>query len=197
MGYVPTIALIGPESSGKSTLARYLSDKFGYVAIDEYAREYLVRLNRPYSLNDVLHIYNHQTEKQIECLKGNPPGIVADTEGINIKVWCEEVFGESPIWLDGMIELHYYDLYLLTAPDIPYVPDPLRENPGRGEYFFNRFKDELDKRKLPYVVISGHWGERCQMAMDAIVERGLDTLYFRTKKTKTKSKIVRQKKKST
>lgn len=164
------IALIGPESSGKSTIAAYVSARFGFELVSEYARQYLGLLDRPYILNDVLYIYEQQTALELELLRGSPKGVVADTECINGLVWCEEVFGAAPLWFENQIRSRPYDLYLLTTPDIPYETDPLRENPGRGPYFFDRYRMELKKRGLPFSIISGDGEARMQLAEKTVQE---------------------------
>lgn len=164
------IAMIGPESSGKSTIAAYISASFGFELVSEYARQYLGSLDRPYVMADVLYIYEQQMSLELELLRGAPKGVVADTEFINGLVWCEEVFGASPQWFDNQIRSRPYDLYLLTTPDIPYETDPLRENPGRGSYFFERYRTELEKRGLPFSVISGDGEARMQLVEKTVQE---------------------------
>lgn len=164
------IALIGPESSGKSSIATRLADHFGYVLVEEYAREYLARINRPYTLNDILLIYRHQFAAEQQCFALGTSGIIVDTECINGKVWCEEQFSSSPEWFTQMIETSPYDLYLLTSPDIPWVADPLRENPGKGHYFFERYKQELELFNLNYAVVSGLDAQRFTAAVKAVEE---------------------------
>lgn len=149
------IALIGPESTGKSTIAAHISAKFGLYLVSEFARDYLQALSRPYELSDILLIYEKQMALEMEFLSKSSKGIVSDTECINGLVWCDELFGISPPWFENQIQSKPYDLYLLTAPDIPYESDPLRENPGRGAYFFQRYQQELEKRGLPFSIISG------------------------------------------
>lgn len=157
------IAMIGPESSGKSTIAAHISNCFGFTLVSEYAREYLGALSRPYELSDILHIYQKQMELELELLIKSPKGIISDTECINGLVWCNEVFGTTPPWFEDQIRNKPYDLYLLTSPDIPYEADPLRENPGRGAYFFERFMQELKKRGLPFSVINGEGATRLNL----------------------------------
>jgi NadR type nicotinamide-nucleotide adenylyltransferase len=164
------IALIGPESSGKSTLAAYISAKFNFVLVSEYAREYIGALDRPYIQSDVRRIYEKQLALEMEHLLVFPKGLVSDTECINGLVWCEEAFGSAPSWFENQIQSKPYDLYLLTTPDIPYEADPLRENPGRGMYFFNRFQKELEKRGLTFVVISGDGETRLRLVEKTIQE---------------------------
>ncbi|MFN9596839.1 MAG: AAA family ATPase [Bacteroidota bacterium] len=164
------IALIGPESSGKSTIAAHIAARFDFVLISENARQYLGALNRPYALSDVLHIYEQQMAFESEQLHGLPKGLVSDTECINGLVWCEEAFGSAPSWFENQILSKPYDLYLLTTPDIPYEADPLRENPGRGMYFFDRYQKELEKRGLPFIVISGDGETRLRLVEKTIQE---------------------------
>jgi nicotinamide riboside kinase len=162
------IALIGPESSGKSSIAKRLSVHFGFSLVDEYARAYLTKINRPYTLNDILLIYRHQMVCEQQLCKKHPNGIIADTECINGKVWCEEVFNMTPDWFTQMVRDFPYDHYLLTAPDIPWVADPLRENAGRGNYFFERYKKELEFFKLNFSIIDGVGEQRFQAAIGAV-----------------------------
>ena len=164
------IALIGPESSGKSTIAAHIAAQFDFVLISEYARQYLGALNRPYTLNDVLRIYEQQMAFESEQLLGLPKGLVSDTECMNGLVWCEEVFGVAPPWFENQIQSKPYDLYLLTTPDIPYESDPLRENPGRGSYFFERYRQELEKRGLPYSVIIGDGNARLELVEKTVAK---------------------------
>ncbi len=162
------IALIGPESTGKSSIASRLATHLGVALVEEYAREYLVKINRPYNLNDVLLMYRHQFELERHALAKGFPAIVVDTEFINGKVWCEERFNDSPAWFTEMTNEFPYDLYLLTSPDLPWVVDPLRENPEKGTYFFNRYKKELDFFKLNYSVVEGAGEQRFESAIRAV-----------------------------
>ena len=55
------VAFTGPESSGKTTLAKWAADHFSCSYVNEYAREYLTG-KKEYSMNDLLVIANEQFE---------------------------------------------------------------------------------------------------------------------------------------
>jgi len=162
------VAMIGPESSGKSTLCRQLSDYYKTSFVPEYAREYLASLKRPYTKDDVLQIYATQFELEQNMLHGANHFLFTDTEFINGKVWIEEKFNEKTEWFEEMTRKHPYDVYLLTRPDVEWEFDPLRENQGRGEYFFNKYKTELLNAKLKWVEVFGTGRMRLSTAIDGL-----------------------------
>lgn len=168
MADIIRIALIGPESTGKSSIARRLATHFGAALVEEHARDYLTKINRPYTVNDVLLIYRQQLAIEEQSVAKGRSAVIVDTEFINGKVWCEERFNESPAWFTEMINQIPYDLYLLTSPDLPWIADPLRENPEKGAYFFGRYRKELDFFKLNYSVVEGVGEQRYDSAISAV-----------------------------
>ena len=68
------VGIIGPESSGKSTLAQYLANRYKGTYVPEYAREYVEHLNRPYTYEDVESIAQYQI-KELEAITHNPSPI--------------------------------------------------------------------------------------------------------------------------
>jgi NadR type nicotinamide-nucleotide adenylyltransferase len=167
---VKRIAFIGPESSGKTTLCKQLADYYKTFWVPEYAREYMGQLNRPYTLEDILLISKKQLENEQELLMKSNNLLFSDTELINSKVWCEDKFEYCPEWISEKIEEKMYDLYLLTKPDLPWQPDPVRENPTRRDYFYNLYLKELETRKLKYKIISGKGDTRFNNAVKAVDE---------------------------
>ncbi len=161
------IALTGPESSGKTYLANYISQKYGYFLIDEYSRTFLEALVVPYRLDDVIHMAQEQHRRIISTAETN---IVVDTETLISKIWLEEKYGKKFDWLEEQILNERFDLYLLCSPDIPWEYDPLRENPHDRDRLFDLFKNELEERKLSYQIISGNEEQRQKM-VDEIIFR--------------------------
>ena len=148
MGY--RVGIIGPECTGKSTLARYLANRYHGVLVPEYAREYMENLNRPYTVEDVETIARHQ----IEHLQKLKDGLYFfDTELIITKVWFEHKYGSCPAWLEQAIHDYPMDVYLLTYPDIEWKPDPVRENPDIRLELFDRYESEIQKLDIPYYII--------------------------------------------
>jgi nicotinamide riboside kinase len=159
------IALTGPESSGKTYLANYISEKYGYFLIDEYSRTYLEKLSVPYRLDDVIHMAQKQHER---ILSADHLDLVVDTESIVSKVWLEEKYLKKFDWIEDQIINERIDLYLLCTPDIPWEYDPLRENPHDRNRLFELFKNILDEKKLNYQVISGDEKQRQQKVSELI-----------------------------
>lgn len=165
---ISRIALIGPESTGKSTLAQKLAAKYNTAYVPEYARSYIAELQRPYTIEDILLIAQAQLKQEKKLLSQANSFLFIDTEFIVAKIWSEDVFKSCPPWIEKQIEKHKYDVYLLTYPDIPWVADPLRENENRRDYFFNLYVLELKAHGLPYKIIRGTGDERMINAINAL-----------------------------
>ena len=151
------VGIIGPESTGKSTLARYLARRYNGICVPEYAREYIEKLNRPYTMEDVEAIARYQIE-QLQEIDSHLSPLTSnlyffDTELIITKVWFEHKYGSCPAWLEQAIHDYPMDVYLLTYPDIEWKPDPVRENPDIRLELFDRYESEIQKLDIPYYSI--------------------------------------------
>lgn len=168
---VSRIALIGPESTGKTTLCMQLAEHFRTAWVPEYAREYVESLQRKYTLEDVEYCAKKQMELEDETATAADRFLFCDTELIIAKVWCEDVFKNCPPWIEAEIDKRSFDFYLLTFPDLPFEEDPVRENSHRREYFFNLYKKELESRGFDFAIITGTGTERVTNALNAIGKR--------------------------
>ncbi|MFM8433577.1 MAG: AAA family ATPase [Bacteroidota bacterium] len=165
---ITRIAILGPESTGKSQLAEKLATHFQSVWVREFARDYLQALDRPYTLKDVEKCREGQIRLEEEALTENCSPVFFDTDTtINFDIWLEERFGIEKLHHDYSPEKRY-DFYLLTYPDLPFVADPLRENPHKREYLFNRYKEALATYGIPFRVVKGTDTDRLKNAIDAI-----------------------------
>ena len=162
------VAVTGPESTGKTFLAEKLSAHFNCPLVEEYARVYLEKLNRPYTYEDVGQIAIAQMKQEDDIILSRPDLLIADTELLVVKIWMEYKYGKTPDWLETKIMERQYDLYLLCVPDIPWIYDPLREHPGLGDYFYQWFRKELSSRKFNFTEISGKEQERTDKAIRAV-----------------------------
>lgn len=162
------IALIGPESTAKSTLSEQLAAHYTTCWVKEYSRKYLENLERKYTLEDIIEIARRQLQEELNLLNSANDMLFADTELIISKVWCEDVFHVCPDWISKNIIPYKYDLYLLTCPDLPWEPDPLRENPERRMFFYDWYERELKSIGAEYVVIKGSGDLRFQCALSAV-----------------------------
>src|SRR5690606_37041701 len=123
------ILILGPESTGKSTLAEDLASHFGEPWVPEFAREYLEKIDRPYIYEDLLEIGKGQVASEDQLADEAKRFLFVDTDLRVIQVWSEHWFGNTDSWVLDEIEKRKYDLILLTDTGLPWAPDPLREYP--------------------------------------------------------------------
>jgi NadR type nicotinamide-nucleotide adenylyltransferase len=171
MNPIKRIALLGPESTGKTQLCIQLANHFRTEWVYEYARQYLKDNN--YSYDDVVHCLNEQIALEAKAELTANRFLFCDTELINYKVWFEDVYNKVPDGLEKKIKTHNYDLTLLTYYDLPFEEDILRVNPHRREFFFNWYKKELEIGDKPYIIIKGFGEERLTNAIAAMQQTGL------------------------
>lgn len=168
---IKRVVIIGPESTGKSTLASGLARHFDTVFTPEYAREYLEQLSRPYDEADLLVMARRQVALEEERAKQARHGLLfCDTDLQVIKVWSEDKYGQCATWILEQIASRKYDLYLLTDIDMLWQDDPLREHPEpeMRAYFFHIYNDIVQHSGIPFVRVSGNETERLQTAITAI-----------------------------
>ena len=144
------IIVTGPESSGKTTLYKALSQHFNLPFSKEYAREYLNALNRDYNQNDLLKIAKGQ-------LKSEQNTQLLDTDLITIKIWSKYKYENCDKWILDEIEKQKSEkrFYLLCKPDIPWEADQQRENPNNREELFEIYKKEIVNLGHDYFVVEG------------------------------------------
>jgi NadR type nicotinamide-nucleotide adenylyltransferase len=177
------VVVIGPESTGKSSLCEQLANHYNTEWVKEYAREYLLTNGTEYSYDDLLEIAKGQLALEnvaIELVENKTSNISAsnstsqiillDTNMYVLKVWCEFVFEKCHPWILNQIVENSYDLYLLCDVDLPWVKDELREYPDLEirEKLYHNYKDLLVNQSTPWVNISGNYQQRLENAINAI-----------------------------
>ena len=176
---IKKIVVIGPESTGKSTLCESLASNYSTIWCREYAREYLLSHGTDYSSEDLLAIAKGQIqleEKAINTIldteekniSSNHPVLFIDTDMYVIKVWSEFVFGTCNPWILNQIIERKYDGYLLCKPDLPWVKDELREYPDveTREKLYHHYKDLLINQTVPWYEVTGSDPKRTEGAID-------------------------------
>ena len=179
---IKKIVIVGPESTGKTTLCQQLAAHYHSLYCPEYARDYLLKHGAKYQYNDLLTIAKAQLQQEDECaqklqalLVNSPatqnihPYLFIDTDMYVMKVWCEFVFDQCHKWILDQITERRYDLYLLCKPDLPWVKDELREYPDleRRLKLYHYYKDLLVHQSTPWAEISGNYEERLKQAIAA------------------------------
>jgi NadR type nicotinamide-nucleotide adenylyltransferase len=179
---VKKIVIIGPESTGKSTLCKQLAEHYNTIWVREYAREYLLKNGTRYSFENLLDIAKGQiageelavdrfslteTSNSEQRTTNNHQPVFIDTDMYVMKVWCEFVFEKCHHWILNRIAERKYDLYLFCNIDLPWVKDELREYPDlvSRQKLYNYYKDILINQSVPWVDISGSYEERLKKAI--------------------------------
>ena len=169
------IVIIGPESTGKSTLCEKLAAHFNGQWAKEYAREYLLAHGTNYSFENLLNIAKGQLTLEDEAIarasnNAQAPPLFIDTDMYVMKIWSEYVFQKCDNWILNRIVERKYDLYLLCNTDLPWVKDELREYPDQiqREKLYRYYKDAMVNQNTPWAEISGNYDDRLQKAIEAI-----------------------------
>ncbi|HYK56907.1 MAG TPA: ATP-binding protein [Flavisolibacter sp.] len=165
------IVIIGPESTGKSTLCSQLAEHYKTVWCPEFAREYLLEKGMNYSYDDLLKIAHGQLELEDVMLAEAKNGLYfIDTDMYVMKVWCEVAFENCHTWILKQIAKRKYDLYLLCSVDLPWQKDELREYPDLAfrKKLFTMYKDIVINSNTMWAEISGTDAQRLQMAVGVI-----------------------------
>jgi nicotinamide riboside kinase len=167
------IAIVGPESCGKSTLAAQLASRLqqhgvAAVAVAEYARAYYA--DRPYqpSAADILAIAQGQLQAEQAACAAGAAVLLCDTTVLTCRIWAEVAFGRAEPALLALNRPQDYALTLLTAPDLPWQPDPLRSHPDSRDWLFGLYRDALLAAGVRYQLVAGQGGRRQAAAWAAL-----------------------------
>jgi NadR type nicotinamide-nucleotide adenylyltransferase len=167
------ISITGPESTGKSWLARRLAEHYKTNWVPEYAREYLEIINRTYTYDDILTISQKQYEAENLAAEKSDL-LLCDTDFCVTSIWCKVKYGECHKWITANLEKNNYDLYLLCNIDLPWHYDPLREHPEMRTELFEMYRDLLQEHRFNFRIVSGTGEERLKNAI-LIVDEYLRT----------------------
>lgn len=176
------IVIIGPESTGKSTLCAQLAAHYETSWCPEFAREFLHTNGTNYDYEDLLRIakgqlaledeYTARLEQQSEPLleAGGHIPLLIDTDMYVMKVWCEFVFNKCHRFILEQISQRNYDLYLLCNTDLPWEKDELREypDPHTRHKLFQIYQDTLINQAVPWATISGLGDARLESAIRTV-----------------------------
>lgn len=165
------IVIIGPESTGKSTLCEELAEHYHTAWCVEYARDYLLQHGTAYTNEDLNNIARGQLALEAQTAQeANGRCYFVDTDLYVMKVWYEVAFAHCPTWILKGIAKSTCDLYLLCSTDLPWAKDELREYPDlkMRQRLFNMYKDIVLNSGVPWAKISGTDRQRLHKAVAVI-----------------------------
>jgi len=161
------IIVTGPESSGKTTLCKALSEHYNLPFTKEFAREYLTDLGKNYLQEDLLEIAKGQLENE-QLINNNEKISLHDTDLITLKIWSNYKYGNCNNWILEQIEKQKVEnrFYLLCKPDLKWDCDPLRENPTNRNELLEIYKQELENLGHKFFIIKGE--DRNEQAIESL-----------------------------
>lgn len=162
------ITLVGPESTGKSTLSRDLAKHFHTLWVPEFSRIYAGNKNGPLTVEDVAPIAAGQIASEDALIPLATRVIFLDTDLVMTAMYAELYYGACPPAVREAARARLADLYLLLEPDVPWVADPARDMPHRRPEIRDRIAALLKGWGARVVSIEGTWPERFQQAQFAV-----------------------------
>jgi len=168
------IAVYGPESTGKTTLAAKLATHFSAPLVAEYAREFW-DARGTITLEDIPAIAREQWRREDAAPAKADRLIICDTEALTTMLWSDLLYGTTPDDVRREVEqrARNYALHLLLDIDVPWAPDPQRCFPDEEnrKKCLDLWRGALEQRQLPYRLIRGNWAQREQAAIAAVTEQ--------------------------
>jgi HTH-type transcriptional repressor of NAD biosynthesis genes len=158
--YTKRIVIMGPESTGKSTLVKNLAYEYGTSYVPEYGREYTETIKKGSELTaeDFYHIAVTHEDRMLEShINNRMPFLFIDTEAITTKTFGQLYLGEfNDERVDEIIRHQWFDLIILLDVDVPWVNDGTRDFPTERQKHFDMLEKELWKSGKKFVVIRGN-----------------------------------------
>lgn len=166
---VKLVCFYGAESTGKSTMAKWMAARYHTEFVPEVAREIVTSNN--FSVEDIIRIGHTQTERVIEKAKTANRVLFCDTDVITTQIYSRYYLGVVPSVLYELEKQIHYDQYFFFDIDTAWIADGLRDLGHKREEMKAIFKEELEKRRISYELVKGTWSER-----EATISKVVDTL---------------------
>jgi HTH-type transcriptional repressor of NAD biosynthesis genes len=167
---VKLICFYGPESTGKSTMAKQMAAYYQTEFVPEVARE--IVSSNDFTLDDIVRIAKAQNERVKEKMKTANKLLFCDTDLITTQIYCRHYLKTVPVILYELENEIKYDQYFLFDIDVPWVADGLRDLGTKRMEMFQTFEMELSNRKICYQLVTGTWGDR-----EKAITKRLDMLF--------------------
>ena len=162
------ISIVGPESTGKTTLAEQLAAHYDGVVVSEFAREYLNERNGRYEQADLTTIARGQLKTEQEIIDKSNGLVFCDTDILVVLIWHQFKYKQRSLELEKLFDAQQKRKYLLTFPDLVWEADSQRENPNDLMRIFRQYEIALKAMQAEYKVISGIENTRTENAIGAI-----------------------------
>ncbi len=138
-------------------MAKFLAKKHNAAFVEEIAREYLNNLGRKHKFEDLEKMAILQ-QKAINTR--NKTLVFCDTDLLTIKIWAEDKYNKTIDWVEKTLVKNLPQLYILCFPDLPWEPDPLREDMGRLDVIYQKYLSEIKALGVPVIIAKGKGEKR-------------------------------------
>ncbi len=165
--FVKRIALLGAESSGKSTLARHLAARLQTHHVDEYGRTLWEARQGALVYDDLLHIAQTQVSNEEVVAQHAREWLVCDTSPLTTLFYCETLFGRASAELHRLAQRRY-DCVVLCLPDFPFVQDGTRQDTRFQQRQHHWYVQQLRERQIPYIEAAGSVSKRVEKIVSAL-----------------------------
>ncbi|MBM3907457.1 MAG: ATP-binding protein [Gemmatimonadetes bacterium] len=164
------VVVTGSECTGKTTLARELADALDAPWAPEAARAYAEARGGTLSAADVEPIARATQAALEAAAAGAPPVLVADTDLVSTLVYARAYYGACPAWIETACRASLAELYLLCAPDLPWIPDGVRDRPAEADRhaMHAAFADTLLALGARVALVSGRGPARTACALQNV-----------------------------
>jgi NadR type nicotinamide-nucleotide adenylyltransferase len=159
------VCVTGPESTGKTTLARRIAEWARVAWVPEASRLYAERCGAELHASDVTPIAREHITRA-DATAG--PVVVLDTDLVSTVIYARHYYGMVPGWILSAERERRADLYLLCDVDVPWLPDGIRDRPANRGEMFGLFRQALARRGANVVVVRGDWERRWEIAREAV-----------------------------
>lgn len=162
------VVVTGSECTGKTTLAEGLAAHFHTAWVPEFSREYARERNGVLTEADVAPIARGQMALEDRYAAGNPPLLILDTDLLSTVVYSRHYYGACLPWIEEECRRRLAPLYLLLHPDVPWLPDGIRDRGGLRAGMHELFRAALRQFGAAYADIAGDWETRKRLAIQAV-----------------------------
>ena len=163
--FVKRICLLGGESSGKSTLAAALAERWGTLYVHEYGRELWVQQGGKLAYEDLLHIAQVQVAREEAAAGRAHRYLLCDTSPLTTLFYCLDDFGKAEPELEALAG-RKYDLHVLCAPDIPFDQDGTRKDEAFRQRQHEWHEEKLRAAGVRWVNVRGDLTARMEQVVN-------------------------------
>ncbi|MGX1023460.1 AAA family ATPase [Psychroflexus sp. MBR-150] len=159
------VVFYGPESTGKTTIAKTLAEQYNTQWVPEFARDYLQnkydKTGKACEASDIMPIAEGQIALENQLAEISNQYLFCDTNLLETYVYARVYFpNEDFSKLKSIALSHDYDYYFLTDIDTPWEADDLRDKPNERQEMFEIFKNYLVKYDKNFYILSGDLSKR-------------------------------------